>query len=45
MQDAGKKSAEGYIEQVKELLHKFGVEKFSDVDPKDYEGLYYSTKD
>ena len=39
-----KKSAEGYTDQVKELLHKFGAEKLSDVDPKDYEDLYYSAE-
>ena len=39
-----KKSAEGYTAQVKELLHKFGAEKLSDVDPKDYENLYYSAE-
>lgn len=39
-----KKSAEGYTTQVKALLHKFGVEKLSDVDPKDYEDLYYSAE-
>lgn len=39
-----KKSAEGYTKQVKELLQKFGAEKLSDVDPKDYEDLYYSTE-
>ena len=39
-----KKSAEGYTDQVKELLHKFGAEKLSDVDPKDYENLYYSAE-
>lgn len=39
-----KKSAEGYTPQVKALLHKFGAEKLSDVDPKDYEDLYYSAK-
>lgn len=39
-----KKSAEGYIDQVKALLHKFGAEKLSDVDPKDYEDLYYSAE-
>lgn len=39
-----KKSAEGYTVQVKELLHKFGAEKLSDVDPKDYEDLYYSAE-
>lgn len=39
-----KKCQEGYTEQVKELLHKFGAEKLSDVDPKDYENLYYSAE-
>ena len=39
-----KKSAEGYTAQVKALLHKFGAEKLSDVDPKDYEDLYYSAE-
>ena len=39
-----KKSAEGYTAQVKALLHKFGAEKLSDVDPKDYKDLYYSAE-
>lgn len=39
-----KKSAEGYTDQVKALLHKFDAEKLSDVDPKDYEDLYYSAE-
>lgn len=39
-----KKIAEGYTKQVKELLQKFGAEKLSDVDPKDYEDLYYSAE-
>lgn len=39
-----KKSAEGYTKQVKELLQKCGAEKLSDVDPKDYEDLYYSAE-
>lgn len=39
-----KKSAEDYTDQVKELLHKFGAEKLSDVNPKDYEDLYYSAE-
>lgn len=39
-----KKSAEGYTTQVKALLHKFGAEKLSDVDPKDYKDLYYSAE-
>lgn len=39
-----KKSAEGYTAQMKSLLHKFGAEKLSDVDPKDYKDLYYSAE-
>ncbi|SFV41066.1 hypothetical protein [Ligilactobacillus acidipiscis] len=39
-----KKCQEGYTAQVKDLLHKFGAEKLSDVDPKDYEDLYYSAE-
>lgn len=39
-----KKCQEGYTDQVKELLHKFGAEKLSDVDLKDYEDLYYSAE-
>ncbi|WP_303231327.1 hypothetical protein [Limosilactobacillus oris] len=39
-----KKCQEGYTGQVKDLLHKFGAEKLSDVDPKDYEDLYYSAE-
>lgn len=39
-----KKCQEGYTVQVKDLLHKFGAEKLSDVDPKDYEDLYYSAE-
>lgn len=40
-----KKCQKGYTNQVKELLHKFGAEKLSDVDPKDYEDLYYSAEE
>ena len=39
-----KKCQEGYTNQVKELLHKFGAEKLSDINPKDYEDLYYSAE-
>lgn len=39
-----KKSAEGYTAQVKDLLHKFGAEKLSDVNPNDYKDLYYSAE-
>lgn len=39
-----KKCQEGYTNQVKELLHKFGAEKLSDINPKDYEDIYYSAE-
>lgn len=35
------KCKEGNTDQVKELFHKFCVEKISDVDPKGYKDLYY----
>lgn len=38
------KCKEGYTDQIKDLLHKFGAEKLSEVDPKDYEDLYYSAE-
>lgn len=38
------KCKEGYTDQIKDLLQKFGAGKLSDVDPKDYEGLYYSAE-
>lgn len=38
------KCKEGYTSQIKELLQKFGAAKLSDVDPKDYEDLYYSAE-
>ena len=34
--------AAGKTKEVRELLHQFKAEKLSDVDPKDYEELYYS---
>ena len=39
-----KKCQAGYTDQVKDLLHKFGAEKLSDIDPKDYKDLYYSAE-
>lgn len=39
-----KRCQEGYTDQVKELLHKFCADKLSDVNPKDYEDLYYSAE-
>ena len=39
-----KKCQEGYTVQVKDLLRKFGAEKLSDINPKDYEDLYYSAE-
>lgn len=38
------KCKEGYTSQIKDLLQKFGAEKLSDIHPKDYEDLYYSTE-
>lgn len=39
-----KKCQEGYTVQLKDLLRKFGAEKLSDINPKDYEELYYSAE-
>ena len=39
-----KKCKEGYTKQIKDLLQKFGADKLSDVDPQDYEDLYYSAE-
>ncbi len=33
------KSRNGYTAQVRELLHKYGAAKLSEVDPKNYEAL------
>ena len=38
------KCTEGYTNQIKDLLQKFDAKKLSDVDPKDYEDLYYSAE-
>lgn len=39
-----KRCQEGYTDQIKDLLHKFGADKLSDVNSKDYEDLYYSAE-
>lgn len=39
-----KQASKGLTKEVKELLKKFGAEKLSDVNPKDYEDLYYSAE-
>lgn len=41
-QKLAEKAAAGKTKEVRELLHQFKAEKLSDVDPKDYEELYYS---
>lgn len=33
------KSQDGYTDQVKELLSRYGAKKLSDISPDDYEGL------
>lgn len=33
------KSRNGFTEQVRELLHKYGANKLSEVNPSDYEAL------
>ena len=39
-----KQASKGLTKEVKELLKKFGAEKLSDVNPDDYEDLYYSAE-
>ena len=39
-----KQASKGLTKEVKELLKKFGAEKLSDVNPDDYENLYYSAE-
>lgn len=41
-QKLAEKAAAGKTKEVWDLLHQFKAEKLSDVDPKDYEDLYYS---
>ena len=41
-QKLAEKAAAGKTKEVRDLLHQFKAEKLSDVDPKDYEELYYS---
>lgn len=33
------KSRAGHTDEIRELLHKYGANKLSDVDPKNYEAL------
>lgn len=37
-------ASQGHTQEIKALLQKFGAEKLSDVDPKDYQDLYYSAE-
>jgi len=39
-----KQASKGLTKEVKDLLKKFGAEKLSDVNPEDYEDLYYSAE-
>lgn len=39
-----KQASKGYTKEIKELLKKFKAKKLSDVDPKDYQDLYYSAE-
>ncbi len=39
-----KQASKGLTKEIKELLKKFGAEKLSDVNPDDYEDLYYSAE-
>lgn len=39
-----KQTSKGLTKEVKDLLKKFGAEKLSDVNPEDYEDLYYSAE-
>lgn len=41
-QKLAEKAAAGKTKEVRDLLHQFKAERLSDVDPKDYEELYYS---
>lgn len=41
-QKLAEKAAAGKTQEVKDLLHQFKAKKLSDVDPKDYEELYYN---
>ncbi|MGM9910930.1 MAG: hypothetical protein ACI31N_04885 [Lacticaseibacillus absianus] len=41
-QKLAEKAAAGKTKEVRDLLHQFKAQKLSDVDPKDYEELYYS---
>lgn len=39
-----KQASKGYTKEIKDLLKEFNAEKLSDVDPKDYQDLYYSAE-
>lgn len=39
-----KQASKGHTKEIKDLLKKFKAEKLSDVDPKDYQDLYYSAE-
>ena len=39
---AAEKATAGKTKEVRDLLHQFNAEKLDDVDPNDYEELYYS---
>lgn len=39
-----KQASKGYTKEIKDLLKKFKAEKLSDVDPKNYQDLYYSAE-
>lgn len=41
-QKLAEKAAAGKTQEVKDLLYQFKAKKLSDVDPKDYEELYYN---
>ncbi len=41
-QKLAEKAAAGQAKEVRDLLNEFHAEKLSDIDPKDYEELYYS---
>lgn len=41
-QKLAEKATAGKTKEVRDLLHQFNAEKLDDVDPNDYEELYYS---
>ena len=40
----GQKSREGYTAEVRELLRKYGADKLSAIDPKDYAALMHDAE-